>query len=412
MQLRNLTVVIWVTTVAVLLPFVTTVNGAVDALKRDTDKTLFLFIEATTQNAHNFGIVADDLEYSESDIDPSWFSQFVVVGFDSTGVLFANATPTIDKTVDLLRSLVSRLTSSTGCDLPLFEVVIHGLSSFTFNPQSVVYLITTAGSSASDQLYGPTFFKALLGWQVQLQYVLYESTACNNTLDSQGVRFAANLAVVTGGNFVELPSGAWYINAHLPTLQDSTFIADITHGSFSCIETTYYAAIEENVDRVFLYTLTAANDPDVQGPKSYIFYDALLDAGHALIFYFEPIDGPGIYTITINDVGACSVQIRAHINQSLTALSTTVNALPITSPEPKSSTILSTSTPLIYPDVYADITFMLDMSILQTQKNAFENFFINTLSHLNLNGRISMGIAGVCDGYGFANDFTLLHDIH
>uniref|UniRef100_A0A7E4WCU6 VWFA domain-containing protein n=1 Tax=Panagrellus redivivus TaxID=6233 RepID=A0A7E4WCU6_PANRE len=315
MLLLKLTVVALVTTVAVLLPLATAADGAFDAVKHDTEKTLFLFVEATQENRPALSNLENDLTSVSNYIDPSWFNQFVVISFDTSGIKTAAGFSTIEEARVALASIAENpLPSNDGGDLPLLRSVIHGLSSFTFNPQSVVYLITTTGSAVSDQVNGPTLFKALLGWQVQLQYILINSTQGNHSLSTQSTRFVADLAVTTGGNFMKLSSGnliTSYISAHLPTLYDSAFIGDATQGSFTCVQTTYYAAIEPNVGTVYLYLYSIDANLNVNGQYNDVFLKTLFEDGHAGIFSFLPVDGPGIYTVSVKGVGACSLQIRA-----------------------------------------------------------------------------------------------------
>uniref|UniRef100_A0A7E4VR08 VWFA domain-containing protein n=1 Tax=Panagrellus redivivus TaxID=6233 RepID=A0A7E4VR08_PANRE len=323
MLLREPIVIVLLVIVAVFLPLTANADGVFGASKHDIEKTLFLIVEATQENTPALSDLEFCLSCVSNYINPYWFNQFVLISFDASGIRSADGFFTTDDARVALESILKNpLPSNNGSDLPLLESVIHGLSSFTFNPQSVVYLITTAGSSVSDQVNGPTFFKALLGWQVQLQYILVNSTQSNHTLSTQSTRFVADLAVTTGGNFIGLTTPfemTNFINAHLPTLYDSAFIGDATQGSFSCVQTTYYTAIEANVGTVYLYVYSNSVDPSVRSKYNIISLKWLFDDIYARIYSFTPVDGPGIYTVSLSDIGPCSLQIRSQSAPEATA---------------------------------------------------------------------------------------------
>uniref|UniRef100_A0A7E4UWE9 ShKT domain-containing protein n=1 Tax=Panagrellus redivivus TaxID=6233 RepID=A0A7E4UWE9_PANRE len=319
-------------------------------------KALVFVVEATPQNSVAVKLLPETLTRVLKIIDSDWFDQFVVIGFDSSGINFSQSCFTASEAIKLLQSLAEFiLPDYSSCDMPVLQASLVGIG---FSPQSVMYLITTAGSSVSDQAYELSFLNSMTLWDVQLQSILINSAECNNSLSSQNTYFVANLAVVTGGDFVELSNPSQiddYICAHLPTLYDSALVETPTHGTFLCAETSYYAAVEDNVGTVYLYSYSDSAVPSVQSGYNSVSLTTLFDDGHARIFSFAPVDGPGIYTIDLNDVGPCSLQIRSQAEiarptvattleiQLTTSFVTTASQTTGTTPQP------TTSVPQILP---------------------------------------------------------------
>ncbi|KAE9547678.1 hypothetical protein FO519_009108, partial [Halicephalobus sp. NKZ332] len=262
-------------------------------------KAFIVVIETTTQNqeaVQKFGAdLTAILNNVTSATSSNWFSQYILVTFDSNGVISKRSATNVNDFVNLYNTNTGTLSNNNNCNLPIFATIATVATS-DLPSQSIMYLVTTGGSSSDDttnSIY--TAFNNATTTDIMINYVLIVSDSCSNEVTTGSSMYISNLAAATGGNTYLIDAGeiSNFAGAHLPTLYNGRVLGtpSLINQSHQCTEMVFYFPIDRDV-------------PDgTIVPKS--FY-----ADKNLFFYSFPSAGQGIYALSISDPGICMVQVR------------------------------------------------------------------------------------------------------
>jgi len=281
-------------------------------------KAFVVVLEATTQNqaaVQNFGSnLTTTLNNILGATSSNWFSQYILVTFDSTRVLHTSSSQSIDDFVNNYNTNTATLSSNNACDLPIFGAIAAAAMS-NLPSQSIMYLITTGGSSQDDGTNnGFNAFNAAANTDVMINYIIINSDACQNEVTSGGSMGVSEISVGTDGNtFLIDPNEITnFANAHLPTLYNGSVIGtpSLSGGAHQCKETIFYFSLESYVQTVYLYIYAEYGAPAVTTPDTSTASVQPFYTDNNLFFYSFTPNGQGIYTLSISDPGTCMVQVR------------------------------------------------------------------------------------------------------
>uniref|UniRef100_A0AC35G0Z0 Uncharacterized protein n=1 Tax=Panagrolaimus sp. PS1159 TaxID=55785 RepID=A0AC35G0Z0_9BILA len=279
-------------------------------------KTFVLAVEATQQNQaaiQDFGSQLNDIL---NGVPSTWFTSYILVTFDANGVSQAQQTSSISDFVSKYNSATSSLSSAGGCDFPVFAALLAGINAGNIPFNSVIYLLTTGGSSQSDQQTpAENYWLTAANSDSQLFYFLIKSTQCPNEISSNNSLIVTEVAVGTDGNILEVSNTnvGRLAKQHLPSLYNGTVSGTPTISRtnlYTCNNLVFYLPVGQTVTQVFLYSYTTNNLPMVTGPDGTTVTLSSTHIDQNSVFSSFTPPQQGFYTITLNDTGTCMLQVR------------------------------------------------------------------------------------------------------
>ncbi|KAE9547680.1 hypothetical protein FO519_009110 [Halicephalobus sp. NKZ332] len=281
-------------------------------------KAFIVVIETTPQNqaaVQKFGAdLTTMLNNVTSATSSNWFSQYILVTFDSNGVISKGSATNVNDFVNLYNTNTGTLSNNNNCSLPIFAAIATVATS-DLPSQSIMYLVTTGGSSSDDttnSIY--TAFNNAANTDVMINYVLIVSDSCSNEVTTGSSMYISNLAAATGGNTYLIDAGeiSNFAGAHLPTLYNGSLLGtpSLTNQSHQCTGTVFYFPIDRDVQTVYLYIYAEFGEPSIVSPDGSTMVPKSFYADKNLFFYSFPSAGQGIYALSISDSGICMVQVR------------------------------------------------------------------------------------------------------
>uniref|UniRef100_A0A7E4VK57 VWFA domain-containing protein n=2 Tax=Panagrellus redivivus TaxID=6233 RepID=A0A7E4VK57_PANRE len=381
-------------------------------------KTLMIMIEATTQNGAAVNSLVTNAHFL-NEIDQEWFKTFIVIAFDATGVLRSVVTTNYYEVYGALSLIAHSLTGNSTCEEAFLGAAIDSIWRNNAAPDSIVYIITSAGSFNADQT---EYLGINRNTQpsIHLQYILVKNPACpytiNNTYDPTFMTAWIAVNFESGNVFkIDAENVGSFVQAHLPTLYRTKLAANPTN-AFTCLDTVFDFNVEPDVRTIYLYSLSANATPIISRGYASYSLNTVFDDGYARILSLIP-DSPGKYTVALTAYGDCNLQIRKY-TVALTAHGD-CNLQIRFEGDFEANTIPTTPIPNQYQNVQADITLILDVGgdVPIDKRADLRNFFMNALAQFDVgwehNLHVSIIIAYGDDGiqvyyiYGFKDILDL-----
>uniref|UniRef100_A0A914ZBN3 Uncharacterized protein n=1 Tax=Panagrolaimus superbus TaxID=310955 RepID=A0A914ZBN3_9BILA len=279
-------------------------------------KAFVLAVEATQQNQVAVQDLGSKLMDILSSVPSTWFTSFILVTFDANSVSQVQTSTSASDFVSKYNSATQTLSGAGGCDFPVFAALLASLNAGNIPFNSVVYLITTGGSSLADQ-GAPidNYWYTAANSDAQLFYFLIKSDNCANEITSNNSLIVTDVAVGTDGNILEVSNNniGNLAKKHLPSLYNGTVAGTPTlnrNNTYSCQNLVFYLPVGQSVTQVYLYSWSQNSAPSVVGPDG---SNVRLTIQHfdqnSAFASFTPFQ-QGFYTITMNDNGVCMLQLR------------------------------------------------------------------------------------------------------
>ncbi|VDL74530.1 unnamed protein product [Nippostrongylus brasiliensis] len=282
-------------------------------------KTFVLVVEVTTRNkpfidsliANLGSIVSTTIQQY-----PSWFSNYALVTYDSTGVKFQYFQySTINALVLGLNSNAANPSDPGTCSMQLYGALKVALSSnYVQYPNSEVFVATSAG--VNDGAIRTDVVELIGDVQAHFTYMYNSASDCGVTPTDGSLTQTTRLAYASSGNVLFTPTSGFsqMFSVYLPTLWGSYVLTNPTgHQNFQCsTPNDWYVEVDYSTSVIYVTTMTTYGTLGVIDPiREHIEPAVLYKSNYTKVYSIEVSGFPGVYTLSLVSPGDCYVHVYA-----------------------------------------------------------------------------------------------------
>ncbi|WKX98783.1 hypothetical protein Q1695_014011 [Nippostrongylus brasiliensis] len=282
-------------------------------------KTFVLVVEVTTRNkpfidsliANLGSIVSTTIQQY-----PSWFSNYALVTYDSTGVKFQYFQySTINALVLGLNSNAANPSDPGTCSMPLYGALKVALSSnYVQYPNSEVFVATSAG--VNDGAIRTDVVELIGDVQAHFTYMYNSASDCGVTPTDGSLTQTTRLAYASSGNVLFTPTTGFsqMFSVYLPTLWGSYVLTNPTgHQNFQCsTPNDWYVEVDYATSVIYVTTMATYGTLGVIDPiREHIEPAVLYKSNYTKVYSIEVSGFPGVYTLSLVSPGDCYVHVYA-----------------------------------------------------------------------------------------------------
>uniref|UniRef100_A0A0K0F3T1 EGF-like domain-containing protein n=1 Tax=Strongyloides venezuelensis TaxID=75913 RepID=A0A0K0F3T1_STRVS len=281
-------------------------------------KTFVLVIENTSFNVKAIKQIQSTLPGILASAKYGWFSQYVLVVVDSSNKPYLKISTNVN---DFKIALIDIIPSdaTTSCNLPLFNAMIMGLHQIN-SAKSIFY--TVARSMPSDLNLEVEFATLVAQKQPQFYYhAITGDSGCNVDFTDALTSRIQQYSIATAGNFLATTgaTAGSLMSVYIPPLFTSGVLRNPTFKSGTCNSSELvYFNIDSAVTDIFITVYSSYQSASVISPTGQIevlkvvYKDTNIASGPKLYVYqIQAVAEFGIYTLSLNGVGACYAQVRS-----------------------------------------------------------------------------------------------------
>uniref|UniRef100_A0A914X133 Uncharacterized protein n=1 Tax=Plectus sambesii TaxID=2011161 RepID=A0A914X133_9BILA len=282
-------------------------------------KSLVLVVETTVQNIATLARMRDFLPGWLNSINtqqPSWFTNFILLTFDSSKTNAPIVTTTVNDFVAAFNTSSQAITDfSSNCSQPLFTALTAALQvPLLVVPGSVVWVITKG--NPSDLNRETDAFLAIASTRALVNFLVVDDgfRPCGLDPNSANVAPMVDTAVASGGNAFFLPVATFttHLSVYMPTLYQSSLL-DMSLNRTCPAGTKWYAQVDAKMTQVVIDTYAYYAQISVTDPtgKPVVTNDLYSSPMNRLLMFSTEGNLAGIYTIAVSSQApTCIVQVR------------------------------------------------------------------------------------------------------
>lgn len=281
-------------------------------------KSFVLVIENTSFNVKAIKQIQSNLPTILSSVKQGWFTQYVLVVVDSYNKPYLKISTSVNAfKADLIDIIPSDATTS--CDLPLFNAMIMGLHQIN-SAKSIFY--TVARAIPSDINLEVSFASLVAQKQPQFYYhSITGDSGCNVDFTNPLTSRIQSYAIASGGNFIATTGATTgdLMSVYIPPMFTGGVLRNPTLMNGTCNSTNLiYFNIDSSVSDIFITVYSSYQAASVISPSGQVevvklvYKDTGITSGAKLnVYQVSTIAEFGIYTLSLNGVGACYAQIKS-----------------------------------------------------------------------------------------------------
>ncbi|CEF59295.1 Epidermal growth factor-like domain and C-type lectin domain and von Willebrand factor, type A domain and MD domain and C-type lectin-like domain and C-type lectin fold domain-containing protein [Strongyloides ratti] len=281
-------------------------------------KSFVLVIENTSFNIKAIKQIQSTLPTTLSSVKQGWFTQYVIVVVDSFNKPYLKISTTIN---DFKAALIDVIPSdsTTACDIPLFNAMTMALHQVN-SAKSIFYTVSRA--MPSDLNLEIAFATLVAQKQPQFYYhAITGDSGCNVDFTYPITNRLQKYTIASGGNFIATTgaTAGSLMSVYIPPMFSGGVLRNPTLMTGTCNSSNLvYFHIDSAVTDVFITMYSTYQSASVISPSGQIevlkvvYKDTNITSGPKLYVYqVSSIVEFGIYTLSMNGVGTCYVQVKS-----------------------------------------------------------------------------------------------------